>query len=64
MALAVTVGKSSSSLQLSAVQDRMISSMEEQSSRPKVIHFPAGVSQGNWAEALACPGGSGGLEGF
>lgn len=57
------VGKSSS-IQLAAVQDRMMLSMEEQSSRPKVIHSPAGMSQGKWAEAPACPGGSGGPRRF
>ena len=61
--LPTTVGKSSS-LQLAAVQDRMMSSMVEQSSRPKVIYSLAGMSQGNWAEAPVCPGGSRGLEGF
>ena len=60
----MAAGKSSSSLQLASVQHRMMSSMEEQSSRPKVIHSLAGMSQGNWAEAPVCPGGSGGLEGF
>lgn len=33
--------------------------MEEQSSRPG-HSFPTGSSGSSWAEALACPGGSGG----
>ena len=60
----MAVGKSSSSLRLASVQHRMMSSMEEQSSRPKVIHSLAGISQGNWAEAPVCPGGVLGPRGF